>query len=186
MAEASTMLRTMKRLMALSLGTMAAEDSQRTRLTWPAGGGGSAEVSTRRRHHGRCAQGRAPRRDPRSVSCSPRPCLLRPPFLRFFCRQEMGCEPTPKSAAARQAEGCNVLEGWATCRPATAGLRAACTNSDQLKPRKSLADALWAMLIMLHGRRSYPAPALQLSRTWTPYCHQKRASKLRADCCPAC
>lgn len=34
MAEASTMFLTMKRLMALSLGTSTPEDSQRTRLTY--------------------------------------------------------------------------------------------------------------------------------------------------------
>lgn len=65
----STMFLTMKRLIALSLGTSTPEDSQRTRLTWP------------------------------------RPLLLRPPFLLFFCgrRGEEGGEGGARERRRRQA-----------------------------------------------------------------------------------
>jgi hypothetical protein len=102
MAEASTMFLTMKRLMALSLGTSTPEDSQRTRLTCNQEDGAVSyrptfarqRLDARRRGTPRNQNGRFQRAHARLRACSPpsfqhlltwpRPCLLRPPFLRFL------------------------------------------------------------------------------------------------------
>jgi hypothetical protein len=86
MALASTMFRTMKRLMALSLGTMAAEDSQRTRFTWPAEASPRDPLSTPPMSVGAQQRGRNAEGRPAGAmqSIAPRPCLLRPEFLRFL------------------------------------------------------------------------------------------------------
>ena len=86
MALASTMFRTMKRLMALSLGTMAAEDSQRTRFTWPAEASPRDPLSTPPMSVGAQQRGYSAGGRPAGAmqSIAPRPCLLRPEFLRFL------------------------------------------------------------------------------------------------------
>ena len=69
-ADASTMLRTRKRLTALSFGTSTPEASQRTRRTWPRAPGGlfPPGISTLLRHG--CNAGQPDREGPCvSVAC---------------------------------------------------------------------------------------------------------------------